>query len=212
MPDYPEWVLKYKTKGIYIKKTKNGYSLYRGHSERVAGKKYPVLKCDEYLGLVTEEDGLIPSSPPVKPKVKVRTYGIEYIAEKCSSIVRIPLKKKGQDDLLLYSHALLSLYREDNPELYSSSILGIWFGEKDYERPLTYEEEEIVGRLKKQIKAKLEKSFGKDYESAVSLLGTVYAVFVNERWVLSEASESLEDILRVHSLEIKLEETMNYGK
>ncbi len=210
MATYPDWVMKYKTKGIYIKKTKSGYSLYRGHSERVPGKKYPVLKCDEYLGLVTEKDGLIPSKPPVKPKVMVRTYGVEYIAETCSSILRVPLRKKGQDDLLLYSHALLSLTRKDNPELYSSSILSLWFGDIDYRKKLTYEEEETVERLRKQIKAKMEKVLGKDVDEALNLLGTVYAVFVNERWLLTDSPSRLDEILRVHNLEIRFEETMNY--
>lgn len=212
MADYPDWVMKYKTKGIYIKKTKSGYALYRGHSERVPGKKYPVLKCDEYLGLVTEKDGLIPSRPPVKPGVMVRTYGIEYIAEKCSSVLRIPLRKKGQDDVLLYSHALLSLYREDNQELYSASILSLWFKGIDYRRKLTYEEEETVGRLRRQIKAKMEKLLGKECGDATNLLGTVYAVFVNERWVLSEVPSTLGEMLKDHGLELKLEETMNYGE
>ncbi len=211
MADYPDWVMKYKTKGIYIKKTKNGYSLYRGHSERVEGKKYPVLKCDEYLGLVTEEDGLIPSKPPVKPGVMVKTYGVEYIAENCSSVLRLPLKNKGQDDVLLYSHALLSLWREDNPELYSASILSLWFGDINYKRKLLYEEEETVVRLRKQIKAKLEKVLEKDTVEALNLLGAVYAVFVNERWVLSETTSRLDEILRAHKLELRFEETMNYG-
>ena len=211
MADYPDWVMKYKEKGIYIKKTKNGYSLYRGHSERVAGKKYPVLKCDEYLGLVTENDGLMPSKPPVKLGVMVRTYGVEHVAEICSSILRVPLRKKGQDALLLYSHALLPLCREDNPELYSASILSLWFGDIGYRRKLTYEEEETVGRLRKQIKAKLEKALGKDSDEAIALLGTVYAVFVNERWVLSDIPSRLDEILRAHSLKLMFEETMNYG-
>ena len=211
MAAYPDWVMRYKTKGIYIKKTKNGYSLFRGHSEREVGKKYPVLKCDEYLGLVTEKDGLIPSKPPVKPRVMVRTYGVEYIAESCSSILRVPLRKKGQDDILLYSHALLSLWREDNSELYTSSILSLWFGDINYRRKLVYEEEETVRRLSKQIKAKLEKVLGEDVKEAVNLLGTVYAVFVNERWVLSDSSSRLYEILRAHNLELRFEEAINYG-
>jgi len=212
MPDYPEWVLKYKTKGIYIKKTKNGYSLYRGHSERVDGKKYPVLRCDEYLGIVTEEDGLIPSRPPVKKGVAVKTYGIEYIAERCCSVLREPLKRRGLDDALLYAHALLSLGREDNGSLYSMSILSCWHGGDDYLRQLSLEEEETIKRLKRQMKSKLEKVFEEDTEEAVSLLAGVYAVFVNERWVLSDIPERLGEILRMHNQEIRLEEGMSYGR
>jgi hypothetical protein len=75
MPPLPDWVLKYKTKGIYTKKTKHGYALYRGHSERVPGKSYPVFRCDEYLGIVTEQEGLVPSRPPVKPAIRSCVMG-----------------------------------------------------------------------------------------------------------------------------------------
>lgn len=211
MADYPDWVLKYKTKGIYIKKTKSGYSLYRGHSERIEGKKYPILKCDEYLGIVTEKDGLIPSRPPVKPKLLVRTYGLEYMAESCCSILRLPLRKKGQDEKYIYSHALLSFQREDNVFLYASSILSLWYGDSDYGRKPTFEEEQTIERLRKQIRAKFVCSFGEEWKEAVGLLGAIYAVFVNERWVLSEVPSSLERILREHNLELRMEEKVDYG-
>ena len=67
MPQLLDWVLKYKTKGIYAKKAKNGYALYRGYSESAAEKSYPVFRCDVYLGIVTEQESLVPSRPPVKP-------------------------------------------------------------------------------------------------------------------------------------------------
>ena len=212
MADYPDWVLKYKTKGIYIKKTKSGYALYRGHSERIEGKKYPVLKCDEYLGVVTEEDGLIPSRPPVKPRLLVRTYGLEYTAERCCSVLRLPLRKKKLDEKYIYSHALLSFQREDNAALYSSSILSLWYGDSDYGRKATYEEEETIERLKKQIRAKFASAFEGDWKEAVALLSSIYAVFVNERWVLSEVPSSLERILSAHNLALKMEEKVEYGE
>lgn len=212
MPDYPDWVLKYKTKGIYIKKTKNGYSLYRGHSERVEGKKYPVLKCDEYLGIVTEKDGLIPSRPPLKPGVLVRTYGLEYAAERCCGVLRLPLRKKKMDEKYIYSHALLSFQRDDSTALYESSILSLWYGEMDYGRNATYEEEETIERLRKQIRAKFVSAFGEDWKEAAGLLGAVYAVFVNERWVLSEVPSSLGRIMSSHNLELKMEEKVDYGE
>ena len=212
MSDYPDWVLKYKTKGIYIKKTKSGYALYRGHSERMEGKKYPVLKCDEYLGVVTEDDGLIPSRPPVKPRLLVRTYGLEYTAERCCSVLRLPLRKKKLDEKYVYSHALLSFQREDNAALYSSSILSLWYGDSDYGRKATYEEEETIERLKKQIRAKFASAFEGDWKEAVALLSSIYAVFVNERWVLSEVPSSLERILSAHNLALKMEEKVEYGE
>lgn len=203
MAFYPDWVMKYKGKGIYIKKTKNGYSLYRGHSERVKGKRWPVLKCDEYLGLVTKEDGLIPSRPPVRKDVIVKTYGIEYIAEKCCSSI---LRESNTGNRLLYEHALLSLKKEDNSALYSMSILSYWYGDSKYDRVLSSDEETAIQRLKEDIKAAFERIFDKDTEEAIELLGGVYAVFVNGRWVISNVSGRLYEILLLHGEEIKFEE------
>lgn len=80
---YPEWVARYKTKGTYVQKRGEKYFLYRGHSERVAGKRYPVLKYDAYLGQITEAEGLIEPKPPVRPGVQVYTYGAYYLTYRC---------------------------------------------------------------------------------------------------------------------------------
>ena len=38
---YPEWVQKYRTKGMTVKKKGDAYYLYKRTSKRVPGKKYP---------------------------------------------------------------------------------------------------------------------------------------------------------------------------
>ena len=43
MANYPEWVLKYKTKGYYVNKYKDHYRLYKGHCERINGKMLELL-------------------------------------------------------------------------------------------------------------------------------------------------------------------------
>ena len=58
---FPTWVTKYKEKGTSIRKKGNKYYKYRVHSERRKDKKYPVLIQDEFLGVITKEDGFIPS-------------------------------------------------------------------------------------------------------------------------------------------------------
>ena len=57
MPTLPDWVLRYKTKGIYAKRVKAGYALYRGHSERVEGKAYPAFRCDELFSCTLKYHG-----------------------------------------------------------------------------------------------------------------------------------------------------------
>ncbi len=52
---YPEWALKFKTKGTILRKKDNiSYYLFQAHSERIKEKKYPVLVQDELLGIITE--------------------------------------------------------------------------------------------------------------------------------------------------------------
>ena len=38
---YPEWVQKYRTRGMTVKKKGESYYLYKRTSKRVPGKKYP---------------------------------------------------------------------------------------------------------------------------------------------------------------------------
>ncbi len=53
---YPEWAIKFKTKGTTLrKKGKDSYYLFKIHSERRKGKKYPFLIQDELIGTITEE-------------------------------------------------------------------------------------------------------------------------------------------------------------
>ena len=56
---YPEWVEKYRKKGVTIRKTKYGYGLYRCTSSYVKGKKYPQT-VQEFLGMVYEDKGFVP--------------------------------------------------------------------------------------------------------------------------------------------------------
>ena len=56
---YPDWVEKYRSKGHTIRKVRDGYGLYKCTSVYVPGAKYP-KSVQEYLGMITEEDGFIP--------------------------------------------------------------------------------------------------------------------------------------------------------
>ena len=58
---YPEWVEKYRKKGVTIRKTKYGYGLYRCTSCYAKDKKYPVTT-QEFLGMVYEDKGFVPKS------------------------------------------------------------------------------------------------------------------------------------------------------
>ena len=73
---YPDWVEIHRTKGITIRKVKNGYGLYKCTSVYVKGK-YPKT-IQEYLGMVTEVDGFIPKTPKMTDNDYYLEYGLSH--------------------------------------------------------------------------------------------------------------------------------------
>ena len=58
---YPDWVEKYRDKGVTIRKKGNGYGLYKCTSIYVKSAKYPKT-VQEYLGMVYEDRGFVPKT------------------------------------------------------------------------------------------------------------------------------------------------------
>lgn len=204
MTSLPDWVLKYKTKGIYAKKTKKGYALYRGHSERVAGKSYPVFRCDEYLGIVTEQEGLLPSRPPVKPGISVLRYGFCRVVETSCNMLRKHPKKLGLDADVLFVKAALELEDKDDRHGYEGSWFSILFPEMDIGRDLTWEEEQYLPILRRQVDSKLRDRLGDGFDEMLSLSSNLYAVHVNGGWHLSDISGRLEYLCAKRSISLWL--------
>ena len=204
MPPLPEWVLKYKTKGIYTKKTKNGYALYRGHSERVPGKSYPVFRCDEYLGIVTEHEGLVPSRPPVKAGISVLRYGFCQVAEATCKVLRAHPKRLGLDANLLSVKATLGLEGQENQLGYEGSWFSILFPEMDLGRDLTKGEEQYLPTMRRQVESKLRDRLGPDFDEMLALSSNLYAVHVNGGWHLSDMPERLKHLGMKYSVSFEL--------
>ena len=204
MSNLPDWVLKHKTKGIYTRKTKTGYALYRGHSERVAGKSYPVFRCDEYLGIVTEKDGLIPSKPPVKAGIRVLRYGFCRVAEALCNVLRIHPKRIGMNADVLFVKAVLGLEGRETQQGYEGSWLSILFPGLDLNQRLTEEEERFLPTLRRQTSSKLKDGLGSESEEILALSSDLYAVHVNGGWHLSDLSDRLKDLAAKHAVSLEL--------
>jgi len=204
MQKLPDWVLKYKTKGIYVKKTKTGYALYKGHSERVAGKSYPVFRCDEYLGIATEKDGLVPSKPPVKPGIKVFRYGFCYISETLCNVLRLNPKRLGMNAEVLFVKAVLGYEGKENQLGYESSYLSILFPGLDLDESLSEQEKQFLPTLRRQVASKLNDNLGSEKDEMLALSSNLYAVYVNGGWHLSELSERLKNLALKHSISLEL--------
>jgi len=194
MTSLPDWVLKYKKKGIYTRKTKHGYALYRGHSERVPGKNYPVFRCDEYLGIVTEENGLRPSRPPVKPGIIVLRYGISRLLEASCAILRKNPQKLGLDADLLFVRAALGIEERESQQGFASSYLSVMFPSVDMHKHLSDQQERSLSTMRLQVTAKMRDRYGDDHEELITLSSEVYAVHVNGGWYLSDIPEKLKEL------------------
>lgn len=204
MASLPEWVLKYKTKGIYARKTKTGYALYRGHSERVPGKSYPVFRCDEYLGIVTEEHGLTPSKPPVKPGIRVLRFGFYCVAETTCQVLRKHPEKLGVDVNILFVKAVLGLEGKETQQGYEGSWWSMVYPGMDLQQSLTDRQEYYLSVLRRQVVSKLNDRFGDDYDELFAHAGNLYAVHVNEGWHLSTLSEHLKQLASSYGLSFEL--------
>jgi hypothetical protein len=204
MPTLPDWVLRYKTKGIYVKKTKTGYALYRGHSERVAGKSYPVFRCDEYLGIVTQEDGLVSPRPPVRAGIKVLRFGFCRVAEAACGVLRIHPKRLGLDVDALFVRALLGFEGRESQAGYEGSWLSVLYPGLDVDSCLGEGEEQFLPGLRLQVASKLADGFGRDGPELLSLCANLYAVHVNGAWHLSELSDRLGHLAAKHAVSFEL--------
>jgi hypothetical protein len=207
MADLPQWVLKYKKKGIYVTVKKGKYYLYRGHSERKPGKKYPQLICDEYLGHVTEEDGLIPSSPSVKPGMKVLEFGMSFFVYQLTYSATNVVKFYRQREDLVYVRAILSLTGQQMGQLsYEQSWLSLRFKHLNMNTPLTSNEKLTLKRITMQMEQSLKIYVGDDLPHILTLSRYLYAIWVNNSWHLSELPPQLHDYCSRYHLYFSLEE------
>lgn len=80
---HPEWALKHKVKGTELRLISGKYYLYRISSRWDKKKKRSVKVTNEFLGRITEEQGLIPKGQrALKSKAKVPMKTREYGATK----------------------------------------------------------------------------------------------------------------------------------
>lgn len=166
---YPDWLMKYKRKGIYFqKKDDDTYRVIRAHSERVPGKKHPRLVIDAYIGTATRTGGLVPYLPKVKGEVLVKRYGMYFLVYER---LRPLLLGEGLAQGYLWW-------------AYGSSDRVAW--EADWVSE--HEQYTHVGRFEAQriaraLESLLRKELGNRYEQAVALAPFCYRVFANGKWL-----------------------------
>lgn len=203
MADYPDWVTRHKIKGTYIKHTKDKYYLYRGHSERVPGTKKVRFVCDEYLGRITQEEGLIPPKDKVSGTVFPYEFGLScLILASCTNIhkgFRKTFVKYG--DFIMAASVISYIYSDYSPELLSFSWLSLRFPQMPIPAALTDAQAAGIGRGRLMIADTLGRIFGDDLPAIRDSLSLVRLVRVNGRLYpgqMPQAAATLLDKYGIH--------------
>jgi hypothetical protein len=117
---YPLWVEKYREPGKTIRKTGNGYALYRCTTKREEGK--PPQYCQEYLGKITEE-GFIPKRGSIPESCHLE-YGLSHLIWKNFSNLLVH-RLYGGSGALVKLGIIRFIFGSVDGELLRSSYLTI---------------------------------------------------------------------------------------
>ena len=206
MIDYPDWVLKHKIKGTYLKHVKGRYYLYRGHSERVPGTKKVRFICDEYLGRISQEEGLIPPKDKVSGPVISFEFGLSaVILSSCGNIhkgFRKTFVKYG--DFLMAVSVLEYLYSSWSTELLSFSWLSLHFPQMAVPETLTDAQTNAIIRGKLMIADTMERIFGDDLPALKDYLSLVRLLRINEKMYLSHIPDATSALLETYHIHLEV--------
>jgi len=202
MAEYPDWVLKHKTKGTYINKVGEKYYLYAAHSERIKGTDKVRRVSDGYLGKITEQDGLIPPREKVKDSVITYEFGISFAILSCTGKIHVGLRKSfvKNGDLIYVCSILQYIYGFHSFELFRLSYLHFHFQELLF--PDSFTDAQLVGieRGGRMIKDTISRYFGADLIYIKGYCSTVNLICINKKLYCSHISETLLSLSAKYSI------------
>lgn len=200
--NYPDWVMKYKTKGVYVNKRGDTYYLYRAHSERVPGTKKVKRVSDGYIGKVTEKDGFVPVKDKVQEDVTAYDYGMYFFL---SVVLENPYKgfkrryRKKADTIM--SLGILK-YLNITPDFYENTGLFSlypktdikWFTDKD-----VMNESDRLVLMANSLIDKIDKQ---DWQKLKEKLPMIHIVKINGKFYISSHDDDLEALLNKYDTEV----------
>ena len=210
---YPEWVMKYKTKGHYINFVKpDKYYLYKAHSVRDKETGKVVRVCDGYVGRITEKDGLILSKknrPPEDHSIRTLEYGFSYVIRNSTEGIRKGLntsyKKNG--DLVYVLSILNYMYGYYDPDVLKSSYLSVVFSHVRYPSSLSDSLSAGVERGARMIADKMRRTFPDHTEVLKAYTSPLCVIFTAGTYTLATIPSYTEDFLK--RFEIRLGDDIN---
>lgn len=206
MANYPDWVLKHKTKGTYINFQNDKYYLYAAHSERVPGTDKVRRVSDGYLGRITEKDGLIPAKGKLSGDLRVYEYGLSSTIFHLCTKVHSGLRREfgANADKVLVAGILCAIHGISKPELYETSWLSIRFPGIDFAKVPTDKQKTGTLRTARMAHELLRQHFGADYEMALLLLRAVHMVSLGKESRLCQIPEGIQVLVEKYSLDLEV--------
>lgn len=202
MADYPDWVLKHKSKGTYINKSGNNYYLYSAHSERVKGTKKVKRVFDEYLGRITEQEGLIPPKDKVKDSVIVYEYGLSFTTLSVCRKIHLALRRSyvKYGDCIMAASILNYIYGMHSVELFERSYLSLHFPGIAF--PNEFNEAQMLGieRGTRMIADTMYQTFSSDLALIRIHFPLLSLARINDRLHLSQTCQTVADLADKYSI------------
>lgn len=193
MANYPDWVLKHKTKGTYINKVGEKYYLYAAHSERIKGTNKVKRICDGYIGRITQEEGLIPSKAKKITSPTSFELGNSYVILTCTDKIWKGFQHSfPKNGTLIYVCSVLHvIYGYATQELLEHSYLCILFDSISIPENMPSNLQTAIHRGTRMITDILTTTFGDDLVLLQAHLRNVHLIFVNHNYYCYGLSPSI---------------------
>lgn len=198
--NYPDWVLKYKSKGVYVNKVGDKYYLYRAHCVYDKKTKKNVRVSDGYIGRVTEKDGFIPVRDKVTGPVFVFELGLYYFLSVLLKDVYKSFKNDKRRDSILSLGILNYLGVMD---FSSTALFYIYKRAEDKhfnEEHVKNEADRVKNMLDHFISTRIEEN---DWINLQRMLPSIHLVKVNDKYYISSYSDELKKLLDKYNVEVK---------
>lgn len=200
---YPDWVLKYKTKGVYVLKKKDAYYLYRAHSQRIKGTTKVKRIFDGYIGKVTEDDGLIPVKDKISGDITVYDFGLTaFCYSFCFDIYKGFKKSHRSFADSIFAASILRALELSVSSFYTDglSLLLSDFSMKHLDKQdVSYQIERCTSMILYYLEHKIEEE---DLILIKQIFPAVHVVHVNDSYRVSSFSTQVQVLLDKYHVEV----------
>lgn len=206
--NYPDWVMKHKTKGRYVNFVPpDKYYLYEAHSVRDKDTGKIKRICDGYLGRITEKDGLILSKkkrPPEDHTVHTLEYGFSYVIRKITDRIRSALcSSYPGNGTIIYALSILNyMYGFYDESLFSQSYLSVVFSDSEYPSSLSASLTAAVERGTRMITETMKKQFHENLNSVRAYSSCIAVIHTNNSYSLPDIPDHTKVLLQKYRIRL----------